>query len=324
LYAASKFPSELETRVTQLFQNLRRAMKHRIDALAWMSDATKAEAQAKLDSLEFKVVYPEDRPANYTGLSLTSASYADNLRAILHFTRDRDLAAVGQSGEKLTWDGPLIDATGFYSAIFRKSDERITYNQIQVAVGLLVPPFFDPSADDASNYGALGVVLGHEITHAFDGAGSHIDSKRRERSWWTDAEYIDYGKRVRNLAAQYYKYQVYDGFWVDGDRTASENVADLGGLLIAYDALEASLAGKPRVRIDGFTPEQRFFIAYANVWREKTRPEFTKQLMTYDVHSAARWRVNGVVTNVPAFAQAFHCPVNAPLVAPEGQRVVLW
>ncbi len=197
-------------------------------------------------------------------------------------------------------------------------------NEIVFPAGILQPPFFDPKADDAVNFGAIGMVIGHEITHGFDDRGRRYDAWGNLREWWTPADRKRYGERAQALVVQYGAFPGVDNLKVNGELTLGENISDLGGLQIAYLGLQRALAGQPRERIDGLTPEQRYFISFAQAWRSRVRPEQERLRLLTDGHSPPRYRVRGPLANFPEFARAFSCPADAQALRAEGERVILW
>jgi putative endopeptidase len=198
-------------------------------------------------------------------------------------------------------------------------------NQIQFPAGILQPPFFDPNADDAVNYGALGAVIGHEMTHGFDDSGRQFDAQGNLRDWWTPEDAAKYKAAAQRVVDQFNGYTVVDSVsHVNGRQTLGENIADLGGLTVAYYAMEKAMAGKARTKIDGFTPEQRFFLAWAQVWRSLNRPEQALQQIKSDAHSPGKWRVNGPLSNMPEFKKAFSCKDGDPMVRPDSLRARIW
>ena len=199
-----------------------------------------------------------------------------------------------------------------------------TLNEIVFPAGILQPPYFDPKADDAVNFGGIGMVIGHEIMHGFDDRGRRYDADGNLREWWTPADRKRYQERAQAVVAQYDAYAGVDGLKVNGRLTLGENIADLGGIQIAYLGLQRALAGQPRAKIDGFTPEQRYFLAFAQAWRSRYRPERERLQLLTDGHSPPRYRVQGPLANLPEFAQAFSCPADAKALRVEGERVNLW
>jgi putative endopeptidase len=198
-------------------------------------------------------------------------------------------------------------------------------NEIVFPAGILQPPYYDPQADDAYNYGSMGATIGHEMTHGFDDEGRQFDARGNLRDWWTPADAEHYKVQAQRVADQFNQFVAIDTIHVNGQLTMGENIADLGGLVVAWDAWQHSKEGKPsQPIIDGYTPEQRFFLGYGQSWREKTRPERARVLAAVDPHSPEKWRVNGPLANVPEFAQAFHCKAGDAMVRPDSLRAQIW
>ena len=314
-YVKVAFPPEAKARMAAMVANLQAAMRERISRLTWMSDSTRAQALAKLEAVVAKIGYP-DKWRDYSTLKLTSGPYVSNLLAAQRFENDRRMGKVGKAVDHTEWG--MTPPT--YNAYYNPS-----FNEIVFPAGILQPPLFDPKADDAVNYGATGATIGHELTHGFDDQGRHFDAAGNLRDWWTTQDSAQYEKRAQLVVDQYNGYVAVDTFHINGRLTLGENIADIGGLMIAYDAWRKSLAGKPEPSpIDGFTPAQRFFIAYAVSWREKVRPETERTLVVSNPHSSIRWRVNGVVGHLPAFAEAFGCKSGDPLARPPEQQMQIW
>lgn len=314
-YVEVAFPPAAKARMKEMIQNLRAVMHDRIGALGWMSDSTRAAAQLKLEVLAAKIGYP-DRWRDYSRLHLARGPFMRNVLAANAFESDRLMAQVYKPVDKSEW-GMTPPTYNAYSNPF--------FNEIVFPAGILQPPVFDPGADDAVNYGATGATIGHELTHGFDDQGRKFDAKGNLRNWWASKDSAEFEARSRVIVAQYNGYVAIDTFHVNGKLTLGENIADIGGLMIAYDAWRRSLAGKPEPPpIDGFTAEQRFFIAYAESWREKVRPEAERTWVVSDPHTSIRWRVNGVVGHLPAFAHAFHCQPGDSIPRTPEQRMQIW
>jgi predicted metalloendopeptidase len=314
LYVANTFGPAAKARALVMVQNLKVALRARLQAVTWMTPGTKTEALAKLAAMTVKVGYP-DRWRDYTGLTLASNSFAQTEFDVMRFERRHDLARIGRAIDRTEWQMSPATVNAGYSP---------TDNDIVVPAAILVPPLFDSTADDASNYGAIGMIIGHEMTHAFDDKGRQFDARGQLRDWWSVADAREFTLRARQLVAQYASYIAVDTMHVNGWLTLGENIADLGGTLAAYDALQLALQARPDVSVDGFTPAQRFFVAFANMWRGKFRPDFIALHARTDPHAPLEWRVNGVLPNVPAFAGAFHCDVDAVLSPSRDHRVVIW
>jgi putative endopeptidase len=291
------FPPAAKARALEMVGNLEAALKERIAGLEWMSDSTKIQATAKLEAIRNKIGYTE-KWRDYSTLALVPDQAYENRAAAFAFERRRNLAKVGKPVDKTEWNMTPPTVNAYYNP---------TQNEIVFPAGILQPPFFDADADDALNYGAIGSVIGHEITHGFDDQGSRFDATGNLRSWWTAKDDEQFKARTGVVVEQYNNYVAVDTLHVNGKLTLGENIADLGGVAIAYAAFQKSLAGKPRTAIDGFTPEQRFFLGYAREWRGKFRPEYIRLRTLTDPHSPNYWRAIGPLSNLPEFARAFGC-----------------
>lgn len=314
-YVRVAFPPEAKARMLAMVGNLRAALRHRLEHLQWMSDTTRTAALAKLDAMKSKIGYP-DHWRDYSRLVVRPGSFLPNLLAAQRFEVERQEARVNGLVDRSEWG--MTPPT--YNAYHNPSN-----NEIVFPAGILQPPLFDLSADDAVNYGGIGAVIGHEMLHAFDDNGRHFDAHGDLREWWTRSDSVGFEQRANVVVAQYNGYVAIDTMHINGRLTLGENLADIGGLTVAYDAWQLSLQGKPApAPIGGFTPDQRFFLAFANFWREKTRPEAERMYLVSDPHSPERWRVNGTVSNLEAFATAFGCHAGDPMVRPPAQRLQLW
>ncbi|MGI4790899.1 MAG: M13 family metallopeptidase [Janthinobacterium lividum] len=298
MYVAQAFSPQAKSDATALVQNLKAALHERLQALDWMSADTKAQALEKLDMMAVKVGYP-DHWRDYSELDVSSASYAVNGMHADEFEFQRNLNKIGQPIDHGEWGMTPPTVNAYYSA---------EMNDINFPAGILQPPLFDSHFDDAVNYGVTGATIGHEMTHGFDDQGRQYDAHGNLHNWWTASDVKAFTDRAQGIIAQYNAYQPLPGLHVNGTLTQGENVADIGGLKIAYLAFEKTIAGKPHPLIEGFTPEQRFFIAYAQSFRGKVRPETQKTSLLSDPHSPDEFRVNGAVADMPEFHQAFNCP----------------
>jgi len=307
-YAKKAFTPAAKARMIELIDNLLAAMKTRVNGLEWMSEETKKQAQAKLSTFKRKIGYP-DKLRGYKGLTIVRDSYTDNILAANRFQIKRNFADLGQPRDKTRWgfSPPTVNAS--YSSV---------NNDITFPAGILQPPFFNFEADDAINYGAIGGVIGHEITHGFDDSGSRYDAEGNLKMWWTPADRKNFEERAACVIKQFDAYEVQPGLFINGKLTLGENIGDFAGLTVAYDAYQRSLEGKPRpANIDNFTPEQRFFLGWAQVWAGKYTPESERTQVKGDSHSLPRWRVNGPLSNMPQFAKAFGCKAGQPMVRAE-------
>ena len=314
-YVAKEFPPEAKTRALTMVSNLQAALRDRISTLDWMSEATRKEALAKLTAFRVKIGYP-DRFRDYSTLRIPArASYYESAMLANQFEFRRQMAKADKPTDLNEWGMTPQTVDAYNNGL---------NNEIVFPAGILQPPFFGPNADDASNYGAMGAIIGHEITHGYDDEGRQFDASGTLRDWWTKEDAAKYDEAAGRIRDQYSAYIVADTFHVNGKLTLGENIADFGGLKIAYAAFEKAMTGKSRAPIDGFTPEQRFFIAYANAWRTKIRPEALILQSRTDPHSPGQWRVIGAISNLPEFAQAFGCKTGDPMVRGEAVRATIW
>ncbi len=298
LYVERAFSPEAKAKALAMVMNLKAALGDRIRALDWIGEDTRRQALRKLDAIAVKIGYP-DKWRDYSGLKVDGVSYLANVRQGEEFELQRNLNKIGKPLDRTEWGitTPTVDA--YYNPAL---------NEIVFPAGILQPPFFDPQADDASNYGSIGGVIGHELTHGFDDEGRQFDADGNLKNWWTDEDVRNYQERGKAIAKQYSGYVAVDDLHINGDLTLGENIADIGGLKIAYVALQKALAGKPAPeRIDGFTADQRFFIAFAQGWRRNATPESLRVMIATDPHSPAPFRVRGPTADTPEFSHAFAC-----------------
>ena len=314
VYVETYFTPETKTRVLELVKNLKAAFRDHIRTLPWMSETTKVAALRKLDAMGVKIGWP-DRWRDYSGLTLERDSFAANSMRANRFERAWRLAKIGKPVDRTEFSMTPPTVNARYSP---------SLNDILFPAGILQPPFFDPRADDALNYGGIGAVIGHEMTHGFDDSGRQYDAEGNLKDWWTSADAEEYRAQVDRIVAQYDAYTVLDTVHVNGRLTTGENVSDLGGLTMAYAALQKALAGKSRANLDGFTPEQRFFLGYARIWRQLVRPAEAVRRINTDPHSPGIWRVIGPLSNMPEFEQAFGCTGEGTMMRPEAERVKIW
>jgi predicted metalloendopeptidase len=298
LYVQTAFSPAAKARALEMVKFHLEAMRNRIRDAQWMNAATKTQAYRKLDTMRSKIGYP-DQWRDYSALSLTRESYVRNVLAASAFEVRRQLAKLGQPVDRRDWFMTPQTNNAYYDP---------TLNEMCFPAGILQPPFFDEKADDATNYGALASTIGHELTHGFDDQGRQYDADGNLKNWWTDADAKGFEERAAIVAKQYDAYEVLPGLAINGQQTLGENIADIGGLRVSYEAFRLATANKKLVPIDGFTPDQRFFIAFAQGWRTNQRPEQLRLQVTSDVHSPIRWRVLGPVANFPEFNAAFGCP----------------
>jgi len=314
LYVARYFPPGSKQLMDELVQNLREALRERLTKLDWMSESTKAEAFKKLESFNPKIGYPK-KWRDFSSIRIDRGDLMANTRALRKYWHDDDIARLARPTDRDEWYMDPQEVNAYYNPSF---------NEIVFPAAILQPPFFDPNADAAVNYGAIGAVIGHEMGHGFDDQGSKSDAAGVQRNWWTDADRKNFEARTSKLVAQYNQYEPLTGQRVNGQLTLGENIGDLGGLTMAYDAYQRSLAGRAPPVLQGFSGSQRFFLSWAQVWRLKMRDEFLLRALKSDPHSPARFRVNGIVRNMDAWYSAFRVEPDAALFLPPDQRVSIW
>jgi putative endopeptidase len=313
-YVARTFTPEAKARALAMVRNMEAVLRERLQTLEWMSDSTRRFALAKLDAFVNKIGYP-DKWRDYSRLELRKQPFVANRAAVIDFESKRDFSKVGKPTDRTEWGMTPATVNASYNPLA---------NDVTFPAAILQPPFFDPDADDAVNYGGMGAAIGHEMTHGFDDQGRQFDAQGNLKDWWTPSDSKAFDQRASLVQRQFDSYVVLDSLHVNGKLTLGEDIADLGGLKIAYAALERSLSGKQPAPIDGFTPEQRFFLSWAQVWRTKSRPEAERQQVLTDPHAPARWRVNGPLANMPEFAAAFACKAGDQMVRPDSLRPQIW
>jgi len=317
LYVAKTFPPESKQRAMELVTNVSAALKARIEKLDWMSDATKQKAIEKWSTFLPKIGYP-DKWRDWSGLTIKSDDYYANVLAASRYNFDYEIAKVGKPTDRLEWGMTPQTVNAYYNP---------TDNTINFPAAILQPPFFDAKADDAINYGGIGAVIGHEATHGYDDEGSQFDAQGNNANWWTKEDREKFDARTAKLVAQFNDYEPLPGKHVNGQLTLGENIADLGGLNVAYDALQMALSKTPGAaaqKIDGYAPEQRFFMNFARVWRGSTLPKRQEVLLNADPHAPAQYRAIGAPSNMPAFAQAYSCKAGDTMVRGDGKQVKIW
>ena len=317
MYVAKYFPAENKERMLGLVKNLQVALGQRIDAQEWMSDETRAKAHEKLDAFTVKIGYP-DKWRDYTALEIDPGkTYFENLLRAAKFEQDYSLSFLNKPVDKQQWYMTPQTVNAYYNP---------SSNEICFPAGILQYPFFDMQADDAFNYGAIGVVIGHEMTHGFDDQGAQFDKDGNLQMWWTEEDFARFQERTQVMADFFDRIEVAPGVHANGRFTLGENIADHGGLEISFRAFQNAQAAakEPLQTVDGFTPEQRFFLAYANGWAGNIRPEEVLNRTKSDPHSLGRWRVNGALPHIDAWYEAFGVTEASPMyVAPE-KRVRVW
>ncbi len=314
LYVSVAFPPESKARMEKLVGNLRTALKARIENLDWMGDSTKAKALEKWASFTPKIGYP-DKWRDWTGLNTTRESYFANIAAAREFNYRWELSKIDKPVDKTEWGMTPQTVNAYYNPL---------RNEIVFPAAILQPPFFDPDADDAINYGGIGAVIGHEMTHGYDDQGSRFGPTGNFENWWTEQDARDFAARTDKLVQQFNGYEALPGQFVNGNLTLGENIADLGGLATSYDALHLAVGDAPDPETDGLTRDQRFFLSWATIWRNKITPESQKVQLAVDPHAPAAFRVIGPVSNMPAFAAAFGCAAGSAMVRSDAARVVIW
>jgi len=315
IYVARAFSPGAKERMKVLVENMRAALKERIEALSWMSAETKAQAQKKLAAFGVKIGYP-DVWKDYSLLVIArDIPYAENVRRARVFETKRNLAKLGKPIDRTEWGMTPPTVNAYYNA---------SMNEIVFPAGILQPPFFYEDADDAVNYGGIGVVIGHEMSHGFDDSGSQYDADGNLKNWWTPEDRKAYEARTALIVKQFDGYKPLPDQSINGKLTLGENIGDLGGIKIAYAALQKALAGKQKEKIDGFTPEQRFFLSYATIWRSQYRDESMRVQLNTNPHSPGKWRALGPPSNLPEFYDAFGCAEGTPMRRAEADRPSIW
>jgi len=314
MFVAERFPPSAKAHAESMVRNLRAAYRADIAGLSWMTPPTKARAEEKLAAIVQKIGYP-NKWRDYTKLTIARDDYFGDVQRARAFAVARDVAKIGKPTVRTEWAMPpqLINA-----------QYEPTLNDITFPAAILLPPFFDERNDDALNYGAIGAVIGHEMTHGFDDSGRQYDKVGNLSNWWTSADAKQFTTRAACVTKQYGAMEAAPGVLQNGPLVTGESIADLGGLRIAYNAYERSQAGKPRRTINGYTPEQRFFLAFATVWAENDRPEFARFMGQSNEHPVNRNRVIGTLINMPEFAKAFHCVAGDKMVKPAAKVCNIW
>jgi putative endopeptidase len=314
LYVAKYFKPEAKVRMEELVKNLRKAFEIRIKQLDWMSEETKQRALAKLYAFTPKIGYP-DTWKNYDGLEISPNTFYQNMRNAGAWGFQENIAQIGKPVDRTKWGMTPPTVNAYYSPVM---------NEIVFPAGILQFPFFDAKADDAINYGGIGGVIGHEMSHGFDDSGSQYDKDGTLRNWWSKEDLAKFKAKTELLGKQFDAYTVLDTIHVNGKLTMGENIGDLGGLNVAYEAFKMTKQGKSKTKIDGFTPDQRFFLAWAQVWRSKTLPETAANLVQTDPHSPAEYRTIGAPVNMDAWYEAFNVKPGDKLYKKPEDRIKIW
>jgi putative endopeptidase len=320
LYVQAAFGADAKERCESMVDGLMVATEESLRAIDWMSDETKEEALAKLAGFSYKIGYP-DKWRDYSDLTIDRGPYVSNRLRAASFEYNRKMAKLNKPVDKDDWAMEPHAVNAYYHPL---------YNEVVFPAGILQPPFFWAEADDATNFGAIGTVIGHEITHGFDDQGSKFDATGNLKNWWSEADRTAFEARADGLIDQYGAYEPMEGLHVNGELTLGENIADLGGVTIAYAAMLAALAEQGRLPHepdggdDGLTPAQRFFVSYAKIWRGNYTDEYTRLIVTSDPHSPGEYRCNGVLENFPPFAEAFSLEAAAPLAKSPEAVLKIW
>ncbi len=314
LYVKRYFNEHAKKRMLDLVNNLQKAFENRIDQLDWMSDSTKIKAKEKLYTITKKIGYP-DVWREYHGVNIQKGKYFENVMALKQNDHQYQLNKLNTSPNKNEWYTTPSTVTAYYSP---------PLNEIVFPAGILQFPYFDLHADDAINYGGIGMVIGHELTHAFDDQGAQFDKDGNVENWWTDEDYQKFKAKTQLIIDRYDTYTVLDDLHLKGALTVGENTADNGGLSIAYDAFKLTEQGQSSTKIDGYTPDQRFFLSIARIWRVKTRDEYLRNYVKNDPHSPPMWRVNGPLMNFTPFYEAFDVQPGDENYKPEEERIKIW
>jgi putative endopeptidase len=314
LFVKQYFPPNAKQRALELVHNLMASLKVRIENLQWMSPETKQKASEKLAAFTVKIGYP-DKWKDYTGLDINRESYFGNILNASIFETKKDLAKIGKPVDKTEWGMTPQTVNAYYNP---------QNNEIVFPAGILQPPFFDKDADDAINYGGIGAVIGHEMTHGFDDEGRQFDADGNMKDWWTAQDGEKFDQRADRIVNQFDNYTAVDTLHVNGHLTEGENIADLGGINVSFDAFKSTEEFKGGKPIDGFTPAQRFFLSFANIWKIKDRPERLKLRVKVDPHSPEHYRVIGPLSNTPAFWDAFNVKPGDPMRMMDDKLVNIW
>ena len=313
LFVERHFRPEAKARMLALVEQLRSALRLRIESLPWLGEGSRAEALRKWTSFGAKIGYP-DRWRDHSGLILAPDTLLANVRALDRFRQAQEYARVGRPADRREWYIAPQQVNAYYNRLL---------NEIVFPAGILQPPFFDPDADDALNFGAIGAVIGHELMHAFDDAGSRFDAQGRLRDWWSTRDRAEFERRAQRLIAQAGEFATPDGLRLNGKASLGENIADLGGVNLAYQAFVSTLPGSGPA-IDGYTPQQRFFLGWARVWRRNWTPEALRLHIQTGPHAPGAFRVNAPLANMPEFHSAFGCTRGDPMVRIGSERVEIW
>lgn len=312
-YVEKHFQPKLKARVREMVDLIAQSLDEDISNLTWMTPQTQKEAHAKLKALKFKIGYPDEWP-DYKSLLITRDSYIENVWRVQTLANAGDLSRIGTPTDPDEWHMPASAVNAYYNPL---------QNEVVIPAGIIQPPFFSDSADDALNFGGLGTVVGHEITHGFDDQGCKFDGQGNLRDWWTPADFTAFQQLAGQVEEQFNGYTVLDGrLNLNGKLVLGESIADLGGLRLSYLAYQKHLKKKPGKILDGFTPEQRFFLGNARIWATQTRADYERLQVNLSKHPPGRYRVNGPASNMPEYARAFNCPPGSPMV--RAKPIMIW
>jgi putative endopeptidase len=314
LYVKKYFSEEAKKRMLTLVNNLQKAYAKRIDNLEWMSPTTKKKAKEKLFAITKKIGYP-DKWRDYSNVTVVRNTYFENMVSAATAAYQFQLAKLGKPVDKSEWYTTTPTVTAYNNP---------TANEIVFPAGILQPPYFDNNADDALNYGGIGMVIGHEITHTFDDQGAQYDKNGNLKNWWTKEDYAQFKARIQQVTNLYSTFTVLGDLPINGALTVGENTADIAGIAVAYDAFKMTEEGKGNVKIDGFTPDQRFFISLAKIWRVKMKDEYLRLWINNNPHSPPNWRVNGPLMNTTPFYDAFNVKEGDKMYLPKKDRITIW
>lgn len=314
LYVKKHFPEAAKTRMLELVNNIQKAYALRIDKLEWMSDSTKVKAKEKLSAMSKKIGYP-DKWKDYSNVHINKDTYFENILSVNEALYQTKLAKLGKPVDKSEWFTTPSTVTAYNNP---------SANEIVFPAGILQSPYFDNDADDALNYGGIGMVIGHEITHTFDDQGAQYDKDGNVKNWWTNDDYAQFKQRIKQVIDQYDTFTVLDSLHVNGAMTVGENTADIAGIAVAYDAFKMTKQGQDSTKIDGFTPDQRFFLSIARIWKVKMKNEFLRLWINNNPHSPPIWRVNGPLMNTTPFYNAFDLKPEDKMFLEEKDRITIW
>lgn len=314
LYVKKHFPEAAKTRMLELVNNIQKAYALRIDKLEWMSDSTKVKAKEKLSAMSKKIGYP-DKWKDYSNVHINKDTYFENILSVNEALYQTKLAKLGKPVDKSEWYTTPSTVTAYNNP---------SANEIVFPAGILQSSYFDNDADDALNYGGIGMVIGHEITHTFDDQGAQYDKEGNVKNWWTNDDYAQFKQRIKQVIDQYDTFTVLDSLHVNGAMTVGENTADIAGIAVAYDAFKMTKQGQDSTKIDGFTPDQRFFLSIARIWKVKMKNEFLRLWINNNPHSPPIWRVNGPLMNTTPFYNAFDLKPEDKMFLEEKDRITIW